>query len=221
MSLPEPREDVLRDKAARSLFETTVVGSMPRPLFLKELFDEFHEGKIAEGERERLLDEAVPFAIALQEAAGVDIVSDGEWRRFSYVGVISDVTSGITRGLSGAKREGKYWHTVTGEVKATGADVLARHARFAIAHSKRPVKVALPSPYLLSVRMWDESLSKSAYPTREAFGRAIVLSFARRRSRSPRRACTRCKSTIRTSASSWTKKCEANSPTPTQRPCTV
>jgi 5-methyltetrahydropteroyltriglutamate--homocysteine methyltransferase len=141
---------------------------------LKELFDEFHEGKIADEERERLLDEAVPFAIALQETAGVDIVSDGEWRRFSYVGVISDVTSGITRGLSGPKREGKYWHTVTGEVKASGADVLARHAKFALAHSRRPVKVALPSPYLLSVRMWDEALSKSAYPTREAFGQAIA-----------------------------------------------
>jgi 5-methyltetrahydropteroyltriglutamate--homocysteine methyltransferase len=157
-----------------TLFPTTVVGSMPRPLFLKELFDEFHEGKIEDDERERLLDEAVPFAIALQESAGVDVVSDGEWRRFSYVGVISDVTSGITRGLSGPKRDGKYWHTVTSEVKATGADVLARHAKFAIAHAKRPVKVALPSPYLLSVRMWDEALSKAAYPTRESFGDAIV-----------------------------------------------
>jgi 5-methyltetrahydropteroyltriglutamate--homocysteine methyltransferase len=157
-----------------TLFPTTVVGSMPRPLFLKELFDEYHEGSISDAERQRLLDEAVPFAIALQEAAGVDIVSDGEWRRFSYVGVISDVASGFTRGLSGEKRDGKYWHTVTSEVKVGNADVLAEHARFAIAHAKRPIKVALPSPYLLSVRMWDETQSKNVYPTREDFARAIV-----------------------------------------------
>src|SRR5829696_4084782 len=92
-----------------ALFPTTVVGSMPRPQFLKELFDEFHTGQIGESERERLLDEAVPFAIALQEAAGVDIVSDGEWRRFSYVGVIADIASGFSRTLSGEGQNGKFW----------------------------------------------------------------------------------------------------------------
>jgi 5-methyltetrahydropteroyltriglutamate--homocysteine methyltransferase len=157
-----------------TLFPTTVVGSMPRPLFLKELFDEFHEGGVADAERERLLDEAVPLVLALQESAGVDVISDGEWRRFSYVGVISDVASGFTRGLSGEKRDGKYWHTVTGEVRPGNADLLASHARFALAHSRRPLKVALPSPYLLSVRMWDEAVSKKFYPTRQDFAQAIV-----------------------------------------------
>lgn len=161
-------------KSPPTLFPTTVVGSLPRPRFLKELFDEIHEGKVSEVEQHRLLDEAVPFAIALQETAGVDIVSDGEWRRFSYVGVITDVASGFTRGLSGEKRDGKYWHTVTGEVKQGNADLLAEHARFALKHSGVPIKVALPSPYLLSVRMWDETQSKNVYPTREDFARAIV-----------------------------------------------
>ncbi len=156
------------------LFPTTVVGSLPRPLWLKELFDEIHEGKVTSEERERLLDNAVPFAIALQEAAGVDIVSDGEWRRFSYVAVITDVATGFKRELSGEKRDGKYWHTVTGEVKPGDASVLAGHAKFAIAHAKRPVKVALPSPYLLSVRMWDEGVSREVYPTREKFADAII-----------------------------------------------
>lgn len=157
-----------------TLFPTTVVGSLPRPLWLKEVFDEIHEGRISDAERERLLDDAVPFAIAMQEAAGVDIVSDGEWRRFSYVAVITDVATGFKRELSGEKRDGKYWHTVTGEVKPGDPSVLASHARFAIAHAKRPVKVALPSPYLLSVRMWDEGVSREIYPTREKFADAIV-----------------------------------------------
>jgi 5-methyltetrahydropteroyltriglutamate--homocysteine methyltransferase len=157
-----------------SLFPTTVVGSMPRPQFLRELFDEFHHGRVTESERQRLLDEAVPFAIALQEAAGVDIVSDGEWRRFSYVGVIADVAQGFARDLSSAGREGKYWHTVTARIEGGDSGVLANHARFAIRHSGRPVKVALPSPYLLSRRMWDEAQSKRAYGTRQEFARAIV-----------------------------------------------
>jgi 5-methyltetrahydropteroyltriglutamate--homocysteine methyltransferase len=159
------------------MFPTTVVGSLPRPLWLKELFDGIHEGRISNEERERLLDLAVPSAIALQEAAGVDVITDGEWRRFSYVAVISDFASGITRErLSPARtrHDGKYWHTVTGEVKPGDPELLARHARFAMTHASRPVRVALPSPYLLSVRMWDEGVSRDVYPNREAFADAIV-----------------------------------------------
>ena len=155
------------------LFPTTVVGSLPRPLWLKELFDDIHAGHVTETERDRMLDEAVPFALALQEAAGVDVISDGEWRRFSYVAVITDIATGFTRELSG-DRGGKYWHTVTSEVTTRSTETLAGHARFAIAHASRPVKVALPSPYLLSVRLWDEGVSRDVYPSRQAFADAIV-----------------------------------------------
>jgi len=159
---------------APALFPTTVVGSMPRPLFLKDLFDDYHQGKIDDPTRHRLLDASVPYAIALQEAAGVDIVSDGEWRRFSYIAVIADIATGFSRAFSSPARDGKYWHTVTGEVRPLHPGLLAEDARFAIAHTARPIKVALPSPYLLSVRMWDEKLSRAAYPTREAFADAVI-----------------------------------------------
>jgi 5-methyltetrahydropteroyltriglutamate--homocysteine methyltransferase len=157
-----------------ALFPTTVVGSLPRPLWIKELFDRLHEGKIAADERDRLLDMAVPFALGMQESAGVDVISDGEWRRFSYVAVITDVATGFARELSGQERDGKYWHTVKSQVQAGDAQVLANHARFAIERADRPLKVALPSPYLLSVRMWDEGVSREVYPTRESFADAIV-----------------------------------------------
>ena len=41
------------------------------------------------------MDAAVRYIIAVQEAAGIDIISDGEWRRRSYIGVIADIASGI------------------------------------------------------------------------------------------------------------------------------
>jgi 5-methyltetrahydropteroyltriglutamate--homocysteine methyltransferase len=156
------------------LFPTTVVGSMPRPALLKDLFEDYHQGKISDEARRQLLDAAVPYAIALQDGAGIDIVSDGEWRRFSYVAVIADIASGFSRGRSGAGRDGRYWHTVSGEVRAERPGLLAEDARFAIARTDKRVKVALPSPYLLSVRMWDEKVSRKAYPTREDFARAVV-----------------------------------------------
>ena len=157
-----------------ALFPTTVVGSMPRPQMLKELFDKIHDGEIGDDDRNRWLDESVPYAIALQEAAGVDIVSDGEWRRFSYVAVICDIVSGFSRQLSAPGQDGKYWHTVTEPMRVVAPDTLAQDARFAVRHSSRPTKVALPSPYLLSLRMWDAKLSRGAYPEREDFARALI-----------------------------------------------
>ena len=42
-----------------SLFPTTVVGSLPRPLWLKRLFDGVHEGRVSNEERERLVDKEI------------------------------------------------------------------------------------------------------------------------------------------------------------------
>ena len=119
------------------LFPTTVVGSMPRPLLLKELFDEFHAGHVSEAERDRCSTRPYRSRIALQEAAGVDIISDGEWRRFSYVGVITDVATRLSARLVRRRADGKYWHTVTGAVE-TKSD----RRRWPLTRASRSARVA-------------------------------------------------------------------------------
>ena len=68
---------------SRSLepFTTFVVGSLPRPQWLRELIEERKSGSITYEDADALLDDAVPSAIRLQERAGIDYVSDSEWRR--------------------------------------------------------------------------------------------------------------------------------------------
>src|SRR5699024_5708845 len=46
--------------------------------------------------------------------------------------------------------------------------------RFLRKHTDKPVKVALPGPYLLTRSMWIEGLSKEAYPTKEALAEDVV-----------------------------------------------
>ena len=41
------------------------------------------------------MDDMVRFAIRLQEQAGLDVVSDGEWRRVQYVGEFLDRIGGF------------------------------------------------------------------------------------------------------------------------------
>ena len=69
------------------LFPASIVGSIPRPLVIRELIE-----KPTWDETDRnTMDAAIRFVVALQERAGLDVVNDGEWRRRSYIGVIAEL----------------------------------------------------------------------------------------------------------------------------------
>jgi 5-methyltetrahydropteroyltriglutamate--homocysteine methyltransferase len=117
------------------------------------------------------MDDAVRYAIDMQLQAGIDIVSDGEWRRESYVDVVGEIMTGYRW----IKRETFAYHQViTEKMTPKRPGVIAEEARFLKQHADRPVKVCLPSPYLIGQRMWVAEHSQAAYPTREAFGDALV-----------------------------------------------
>lgn len=152
------------------LFPTTVVGSMPRPRFVRDLLRPEVRASLDEEEFQRRMDAAVGYVIAMQEAAGVDILSDGEWRRLSYIGVIADICDGFQLSYRGEQP----WTVVVDRLAVRSPGILAREADFVRRHTSREAKVALPTPYLLGQRMWDDTASRAAYPTREAFMRDLV-----------------------------------------------
>src|SRR2546425_4436555 len=97
---------------ANRLFPTTVVGSMPRPQFVRDLLRPETRRALGEEEFQRRLDAAVAFVVAAQESAGIDIISDGEWRRLSYIGVIADLCEGFEVGYRGEQP----WTTVIARI---------------------------------------------------------------------------------------------------------
>ena len=65
------------------MFPTTVVGSVTRPWFFRERVDRYLKERasgreVSEGELLTLRDCSIPYVAALQEAAGFDVISDGE-----------------------------------------------------------------------------------------------------------------------------------------------
>jgi 5-methyltetrahydropteroyltriglutamate--homocysteine methyltransferase len=158
---------------AERLFPTTVVGSMPRPQYIKDLVDAQASGETGP-DFQRMMDAAVPYVAQMQELAGIDIISDGEWRRRSYIGVIADICSGFDTSIREVGGERQTWHVVTSEIEPVNPGQIAREAAFLKEHTCRQVKVAIPSPYLLGERMWDPELSASAYPTRRDFTETLV-----------------------------------------------
>lgn len=153
------------------IFPTTVVGSMPRPQYVKDLLAAAPRDADPDPAWRRRMDDAVRFVIGMQERAGIDVISDGEWRRESYVDVIADVLHGF-RWVQRA--EFAYHQVVAEKVRPRRPGAVAAEARFLKENTDRGVKVCLPSPYLLGQRMWVPEHSATAYPTREAFCEAVV-----------------------------------------------
>jgi 5-methyltetrahydropteroyltriglutamate--homocysteine methyltransferase len=59
-----------------------VIGSLLRPRYLSEARAALADGRMSNEEFKRIEDRAVDQVIAMQEGAGLDVVNDGELRRF-------------------------------------------------------------------------------------------------------------------------------------------
>jgi 5-methyltetrahydropteroyltriglutamate--homocysteine methyltransferase len=144
---------------------------MPRPQYVKDLLKAGSRTESPDPAWQRRMDDIVRYVIAMQEQAGIDIISDGEWRRETYVDVIGE----IMNGFQWVKRDVFAYHqVVTQPMTPRRPGIVAEEARFLRANTNRHVKVCLPSPYLIGERMWVPEHSQGAYPTREAFCEALV-----------------------------------------------
>lgn len=169
------------------LYPVTVVGSWPRPTWLLEARKKGSK-HLAEYE-----DQATLLAIKLQEDAGVDIVADGEQRRDNFYSFLCDRLDGMrlmtmAELLDHVEDKAAFEAllealdvpafaiknpTVVGKLSVARPLVLDDY-RFLRQHTRKPVKVTLPGPYLLSRSSWVQSLSGGAYPTRESLADDVV-----------------------------------------------
>ena len=157
-------------------FPTLVVGSLPRPEWVRDLIEDRKAGRIGLAEADRILDGAIPSILRMQEQAGLDFVSDGEWRRESYMKVFSEAVSGFRNDLISAGASSfpqLMYPSVISELKSC-RPLAVNEVRFTRKHTDRRILVAIPSAYTLGRRMWDPINSTEAYPTREAFMDACV-----------------------------------------------
>jgi 5-methyltetrahydropteroyltriglutamate--homocysteine methyltransferase len=74
-----------------------VVGSLLRPPYLKEARQRHATGALSDAEFKRVEDRAVDDAIALQTEAGLDVISDGEMRRYAFFGHLIDAVEGYDK----------------------------------------------------------------------------------------------------------------------------
>ena len=156
---------------ASPLFPTTVIGSLPRPTWVRELILDRKGGRISEEEADSLLDRAIESAIVLQERSGLEEITDGEWRRESYVKVFAERVRGFEHDLNPSG--GLPYPAVVAPIEYH-RPIAVDEVRFLRLRTERRVKATIPSPYIIGRRMWHLEHSRAAYPDREQFMAACV-----------------------------------------------
>jgi 5-methyltetrahydropteroyltriglutamate--homocysteine methyltransferase len=158
--------------ATKTIYRADVVGSMLRPPELIEARAGFREGALPEEVLRAAEDAAVDDALRIQEDAGVDVVTDGEMRRDVFFDF-------FVSGADGLEPAEGWVVRFRGEDEEPAMEVhipfVARQRlrqrtspglaefRYARERTDLPVKVALPSPGLVSV-FWTKEGSGDVYP---------------------------------------------------------
>jgi 5-methyltetrahydropteroyltriglutamate--homocysteine methyltransferase len=165
------------------LFPTTLVGSYPQPEWLID------RAKLAKSPPARVRtqelwripqpllaeaqNDATRVAIAEQEEAGLDIITDGEIRRESYSNRFATALEGVDLDNPGTVlgRSGR-----PNTVPRIVGPIRRRHAvevddvRFLRAHTSKPIKMTVPGPFTLSQQALNEY-----YPDEEALALAYAV----------------------------------------------
>src|ERR671936_2345666 len=80
-----------------SEYQSDVMGSLLRPPYLKEARKKRETGELTHVEFKKIEDRAVNEAIDTQLKAGLDVITDGEMRRYAFYGHLVDAVEGYDK----------------------------------------------------------------------------------------------------------------------------
>jgi 5-methyltetrahydropteroyltriglutamate--homocysteine methyltransferase len=166
-------------------YHSEVVGSLLRPTYLVEAREQYAAGQLNAAEFKAIEDRAVNEAIALQEDAGIDVITDGEMRRYAFYGHLIEA-------LEGFDKYGGWaipFRDETGEQLVLKRPVVVERLRwlrsmcaeewvYLRSRRRTPGKVTMISAQQAAA-YYDPEKSKSAYSSRDAY-LADIVDFSRR-----------------------------------------
>ncbi len=161
------------------------IGSLLRPPYLLEARARLEAGELEPAEFKKIEDRAVGESVTLQEAAGLDVVTDGEQRRYAFFGHLIESLEGFDKFAGWAIP----FHDEQGNQLTLRRPVVVDKLRwrrqmtveeftYLRGRTSRPVKVTLVSAQQAAA-YYDKDKSTAAYATRDAY-LADLVDFTRR-----------------------------------------
>jgi len=155
-----------------SLFATTIAGSLPKPRWLAEPEKLWAAWKLEGPDLAEAKRDAVRLVVAMQEKAGIDILSDGEQTRRHFVNGYMEKLEGIDfANLKTVRIRDRYDANVPRVVGRVvrPAPVHEEDARFLRSLTARKIKFTLPGPMTMVDTLYDEH-----YGSREKLAMAFA-----------------------------------------------
>ena len=153
---------------------TTVIGSYAMPEWLERAKNEYLSRRLSRRDLDEMHDAVRKAAIKDQEAAGIDIVSDGEAQRDNMIDYFTERMPGVQVDLGSKRFYYDFYESVVRSKLATGTLGLSEEAKFLGRFSDHPSKISISGPHTLVKRIQNKH-----YPTEEAFalelGRVLNL----------------------------------------------
>jgi 5-methyltetrahydropteroyltriglutamate--homocysteine methyltransferase len=167
------------------------VGSLLRPPELLDARARFNEGKISEADLREIEDESILQALELQRQAGVDILTDGEYRRAGWSSAAAGSIEGLTTVEGSPIRRifaewrgpdpGEINQALTRAQAQVAAEKVRKTRRFVATdaaflkqHAGGPWKITLPGPMSMAGGMFEPGVSDKVYANRVALAEDLA-----------------------------------------------
>jgi 5-methyltetrahydropteroyltriglutamate--homocysteine methyltransferase len=180
-------------------FRADQVGSLLRPAHLIEARQKHRKRLIESAELRRIEDDAIREVVALQESIGLNSISDGEFRRQSYI--VDFFRKAVGPGGLTAE-EGDFVHrnergetipieklVIHKPVRWTGP-IFAEHLAFLKSITTRTPKMTVPSPIILHFLGGDDAVLREAYTSLDQFWSDVIEVYRNELAALHRAGCT-------------------------------
>jgi 5-methyltetrahydropteroyltriglutamate--homocysteine methyltransferase len=169
----------------RPPFRADHVGSLLRPPALRQAFRRRAGNEIGEDEFARIQDGCVRDAVRMQEATGLEVVTDGEFRRGSYWGRFVERTEGLEVRAALLKFRDDHGHEVDFTAPYATAPLRRTHPLaldefiFLRDAATATAKITLPAPSTMHFLRFADFADRSVYSDVDRFFADLVAIFAR------------------------------------------
>jgi 5-methyltetrahydropteroyltriglutamate--homocysteine methyltransferase len=148
------------------ILPTSVVGSYATPSWLFTAIQEMDKGNYGETDINETFNDAVKVAISDQEQAGIDIISDGEMRRWHFVQSFYKKMTGIERepdlrkiGVYGYDSPARY--KAVSKIEVPEGLGIIEEFDYLKTQTNLPVKMTCPGPLTLTIHVRPGNIYKN------------------------------------------------------------
>jgi 5-methyltetrahydropteroyltriglutamate--homocysteine methyltransferase len=166
------------------------VGSLLRPPELLQARAAYEQGRMTLAQLRQIEDQAILAALEMQRQVGIDVFTDGEYRRLSWSGALAESVEGLvddpdavaTTQWQGPHREQanatasamRYAQQVVGAPLRQVRRLTAHESGFLKQHAPGPCKITMPGAMTRALNWYKPGLTDRFYPTRAALVQEFV-----------------------------------------------